>query len=48
MVGADGVKLFKAKVATEPDALFRVIARTAEKHNARVELIGLEMGGMAG
>lgn len=48
VVGADGAKLFEAKVATEPDAIVRAIAKTAEKHEARIELIGLEMGGMAG
>lgn len=34
VVGADGAKLFEAKVATEPDALVRAIARTAERHAA--------------
>ena len=48
VVGAEGAKLFEAKVATEPGALVRVIAKAAEKHGARVELIGLEMGAMAG
>ena len=47
VVAADGAKLFEAKVATEPGALVRAIAKTTEKHGARVELIGLEMGGMA-
>ena len=48
VVGVDGAKLLEAKVATEPDALVRAIAKTSEKHEARVELIGLEMGAMAG
>ncbi len=48
MVAANGAKLFEAKVATEPDVLVRAIAKTAEKHGARIELVGLEMGGMAG
>lgn len=47
VVDADGAKLFERKVATDPDALVRAIARTVDKHDARVELIGLEMGAMA-
>ena len=48
VVDADGAKLFEAKVATDPGALVRAIAKTAERREARVELIGLEMGAMAG
>ena len=48
VLGADGAKLFEAKVGTEPHALVGAIARTADKHEARVELIGLQMGAMAG
>ncbi|MEM7488647.1 MAG: transposase [Pseudomonadota bacterium] len=44
----DGAKLFEAKVATEPGAIVRAIARMAETHDAHVALIGLEMGAMAG
>ncbi|MEM7731065.1 MAG: hypothetical protein AAF311_17725 [Pseudomonadota bacterium] len=47
LVAAGGAKLFEAKVATEPGAIVRAIAKTAEKHGARIELVGLEMGGMA-
>ena len=48
VLGADGAKLFETKVGTEPDALVGAIARIAEKYEARVELIGLQMGAMAG
>lgn len=48
ILGAGGIELFEAKVATEPDALIWAIARAAEKHGAHDELVGLEMGGMAG